>query len=152
MIDSYAVFVRSADGSLVHQKPWSQPEHFVYVLAGRLLMGEETYNHVFADPVTGDLTRRLAEAGGSLPTPTGGLSARLGGETDDDDEPAQVTVQSCACEDMPSAAIALRFHSAHPVVQRRSVACHAFPAARRDTHLSYVRGQSPVCDSFPCPP
>jgi hypothetical protein len=53
-------------------------------------MGEETYNHVFVDVGAGDLTTRLAQAGGSLPTPTGGITGRLGGETDDDDEPAQV--------------------------------------------------------------
>ena len=70
-------------------------------------MGEETYKHVFVDAAAGDLTTRLAKAGGSLPTPTGGLTGRLGGETDDDDEPAKVCSRSGTRTCTPCAVVSL---------------------------------------------
>lgn len=47
----------------------------VHADAGRLMMGDATYNHVFSDTAVGDLTRRLAA--GELPG-TGELLAAAG--------------------------------------------------------------------------
>ena len=64
------------------------------------MMGEATYNHVFADPEGSETTQRLmtlAAGGGSgalVPTPTGPSPAR--GVDTDDDEPIHVRFWSTA--------------------------------------------------------
>ena len=70
------------------------------------MMGEATYNHVFADADATNLTQRLALAGSVVATPTGGgvsggaspaRSAAPALDTDDD-EPGNVRLLPGTCQ------------------------------------------------------